>query len=321
MENPIHYSQGIRRLAIIGVGAVGSAFAYALVQAGRPREIVLIDHDRRLAEGQVMDLSHCLPYGRPVKLEVGDLDTAADCDLVVITAGAAQRPGESRIDLVKRNAEIMGGFFPRLSKANPKGLFVLITNPVDVMTRLAVKLSGLSPEQVFGTGTTLDTARFRQLLSQHLSVDPRNVHAYVVGEHGDSEVLLWSNATVGPYPVEEYARRVGAPIDAAVKAAIETGVRRAAYEIIERKGMTNFAIGIATQRIFESLSSNQSTLQTVSRQLGNAYGLGDVCMALPCLLRRSGASEPMEMHLTPEEHTALMASAEKLDGVYRALGA
>ena len=320
MLNPILATQGIRRLAIIGVGAVGSAFAYALVQAGRPREIVLIDHDPRLAEGQMMDLSHCLPYGRPVKLEVGGLDAAADCDLVVITAGAAQRPGESRIDLVKRNAEIMGTFFPRLSKANPKGLFVLITNPVDVMTRLAVKLSGLSPEQVFGTGTTLDTARFRQLLSQHLSVDPRNVHAYVVGEHGDSEVLLWSNAAIGPYPVEEYARRVGVPLDAAVKASIETGVRRAAYEIIERKGMTNFAIGIATQRIFESLSSNQSTLQTVSRQLGSAYGLGEICMALPCLLKRSGATEPMEMHLTPEEHDALMASAAKLDGVYSALG-
>ncbi len=317
--NTIDSRRGIRRVAIIGMGAVGSAFAFSLIQEGRVRELLFVDKDHRRAEGQLMDLSHCLPWGRPIKIEIGDLDSAAECDMVVITAGAAQKPGESRIDLVKRNAEIYSEFFPRLPKVNPRGLFVIITNPVDVMTRLALNLSHISPEQVFGTGTMLDTGRFRFLLSLHLKIDPRNIHAYVIGEHGDSEVLVWSRADVGPFRLEEYGELTGRPITSDVKERITAGVKTAAYEIIERKGATNFAIGLATEKLFESVTYNQGTLQTVSRALSGAYGFGDLCLSTPCRLHRDGALEPLEIPLSPDEHKALMRSAETLDAVYQSL--
>lgn len=319
ISNTIDSKRSIRRVAVIGVGAVGSAFAYSLIQEGRVRELVLIDKDERRAEGQMMDLSHCMPWGRPVKLEVGDLDAAAECEMVVITAGAAQQPGESRLDLVKRNADIFSEFFPRLPQANPNGLFVIITNPVDVMTRLALRLSSISPEQVFGTGTTLDTGRFRFLLSLYLKVDPRNIHAYVIGEHGDSEVLVWSRADVGPFHLEEYGELIGRPITTQVKAEITNEVKSAAYEIIERKGATNFAIGVAMEKLFESITYNQGTLQTVSRALSGAYGFDDLCLSTPCRLQRDGALSPLEIPLDPEEHKALMRSAEMLDEVYQSL--
>ncbi len=319
ISNTIDSRRGIRRVAIIGMGAVGSAFAYALIHEGRVRELLFVDKDKRRAEGQMMDLSHCLPWGRPIKMEIGDLDSAASCDMVVITAGVAQKTGESRIDLVKRNADIFAEFFPRLPEANPRGLFVIITNPVDVMTRLALNLSHISPEQVFGTGTTLDTGRFRFLLSHHLKVDPRNIHAYVIGEHGDSEVLVWSRAHVGPFSLEEYGDLTGRPITAEVQRDVTAGVKTAAYEIIERKGATNYAIGLATEKLFESVSFNQGTLQTVSRALSGAYGFDDLCLSTPCRLQRDGALEPLEIPLSPEEHKALMRSAETLDEVYQSL--
>ncbi len=312
-------ARGIRRGAIIGMGAVGSALAFTLLNEGQPSELILVDKDERRAVGEMMDLSHCTPYSQPVRLSAGGIDLVEHCDLIIINAGVAQASGESRIDLVKRNAAVYAEFFPALPRRNPGAIFCIITNPVDVMTRLAVHLGGIGPGQIFGTGTTLDTARFRLLLSQHLSIDPRNIHAYVIGEHGDSEVLVWSRAVVGPYPLEDYARRVGRPITPEVRAAIEHGVKRAAYQIIERKGATNFAIAVATQRICESVASNQSTMMTVSRQLGDAYNLGDVCLSIPCLMTREGAGEPMEMDLSPGEHDALMHSAETLDQVYRAL--
>lgn len=320
ISNQIDIRRGVQRVAIIGAGAVGAAFAFALVHNALVREIVLIDKDERRAQGEMMDLSHCLPWGAPVKLSVGDLDAASDCDLVVITAGAAQRPGETRLDLVKRNADIFANFFPRLPKANPSGLFVIITNPVDIMTRLAVHLSELSTEQIFGTGTELDTARFRLLLGQHLKLDPRSINAYVIGEHGDSEVMVWSRATVGPHTLEEYGRLCDRPFTGDAKRHIEKEVRSAAYQIIERKGSTNFAIGVSMQRLFESITFNQARQHTVSRPLEGAYGLQDMCLSLPLVIERDGAEKPVEIGLSLDERAALMRSAEQLDEVFRNLG-
>lgn len=311
---------GIRRVAIIGMGAVGAATAFSMLQEGHARELILIDKDVARAEGEMMDLSHCLPHGRPMRLSFGDLDEAAECDLVVVTAGAAQRPGETRIDLVKRNAEIFSSFFPRLTKANPLAVFAIITNPVDIMTRFAVNESGDATGRIFGTGTVLDTARFRTLLSQHFRIDPRNIHANVIGEHGDSEVLVWSRGRIGPYSMEEYARATGAEFNDTVRADIDRSVREAAYQIIERKGSTNFAIGVTTREIHEAMSEDQNRLMTVSRPMKKVYGLEDICMSVPCPMTRDGAGPGMELSLDSTEHEALMRSAEKLDEVWNSLG-
>lgn len=321
ITNRIDAARSIRRVAIIGVGAVGSTFAFTLASGGHVREVVLYDKDIRRAEGEMMDISHCLPYTRPIKLSVGDLDDVAECDLIVITAGMAQQKGQTRLDLVKGNAEIFSQFFPRLPKANPHALFVIITNPVDVMTRLAWNLSEVSSQQIFGTGTVLDTARFRMLLANHLNTDARNIHAYVIGEHGDSEVLAWSRVRVGPYKLDEFCRHSDRTFTPEDKDRLTSEVRRAAYHIIERKGATNFAIGISMLRIYESIAHNMSTLQTVSRPVHGTFGMpDDMCLSLPCMIMRDGAKEPMELRLDEEEHAALMHSAEVLDDVYQKLG-
>ncbi len=321
ISNRIDAARGIRKVAIIGVGAVGSTFAFTMASGGHVREVVLVDHDQRRAEGEMMDISHCLPYTQPINLRVGDLDDAAECDLIVITAGLAQKPGQTRLDLVKGNAEIFSEFFPRLPKANPHALFAIITNPVDVMTRLAWNLSEVSPQQLFGTGTVLDTARFRMLLGSELKTDPRNIHAYVIGEHGDSEVIAWSRARIGPYDLPEFCKLTGRDFSAEDQARIGTQVRQAAYQIIERKGATNFAIGVSMMRIYESLAHNMSTLQTVSRPLNGIYGLPeDLCLSLPCMLMRDGAKNPLEMNLDDEERAAFMRSAEVVDDIYQKLG-
>lgn len=308
----------VERATIVGVGDVGSTTAYAMLQGGVVRDLQLVDLDRRRAEGERMDLDHCVPFSNPCRLTVADVDEVAARDLVIITAGAAQQPGESRLSLVQRNADIFATLFPLLSRNNPDALFVIITNPVDVMTRVALQLSGLPPAQVFGSGTILDTARFRTLLSQELRVSTHNVHAYVIGEHGDSEVLVWSRLAVGPFNIDEYCARAGiAPLTAERRAEIDRSVRRAAYEIIERKGSTHFAIGLASVRIAQSLFQHECALYTLSRRFEGLYGLHDVCLSIPTLLGRGGAVGHLEMPLDDEERRGLLRSAEVLDGVYQ----
>lgn len=311
---------GSGRIAVVGMGAVGSSVAYMILTSGMAQELVLVDTDLRRAEGELMDLQHCLPYGKPVQLSVRPMAEVEGCDLVIITAGAKQYPGETRLDLLKRNTEIVAAIMRDGAARNGRALWLVITNPVDVMTRAARAISGLPPERVVGTGTVLDSARFRTVLAQHLGVDPRNVHGYVVGEHGDSEVLAWSRVTVGPYTLDEYAALCGRPIRGEDRARLDLGVRRAAYEIIERKGATHFAIGVSTGRIWESINRDQRTLQTVSRALKGAYGFDELCLSLPCVLSRAGASTPHEFPLDPDEHAALLRSAEVLEKAWQATG-
>ncbi len=311
--------RGAQRVAIIGMGAVGSAFAYALVHEGRVGEIVFIDIDSAKAEGELMDLSHCLPYGRPIKMRTGELEDARDCDIIVITAGAAQTPGQTRIELVHRNADIFHTLFPKLSEINPRAIYVIITNPVDVMTRLALNLSGLPRERVFGTGTTLDSARFSLLLANYFKIDPRNIQAKVIGEHGDSEVLVWSRASVGVHTIQEYSEKTGQVMSSKDRENITNGVKRAAYQIIERKGATSFAIGFSMLRVYEAIHYDQSRLLTVSRALSGAYGFDDLCLSLPSLITREGAQAPIEIELSSSEEEAFFKSAELVDNVYQQL--
>ncbi|MGF1572634.1 MAG: L-lactate dehydrogenase [Sumerlaeia bacterium] len=315
-----HFSRTIGRVAMIGLGAVGSTTVFALLHAKIAQEILLVDdHNRRRAEGELLDLQHTLPFSGPANIHLASLDETRHCDLVIITAGAAQSKDETRLDLMKRNVEIFRTFFPRLSQQNPNALFVIVTNPVDIMTRVALELSGLPPEQVFGTGTVLDTARFRQNLSTHLGVSSNNVHAYVIGEHGDSEVIVWSRVQIGPFTLQEYADLKGKKLSPAVKQQMDEDVRRAAYQIIERKGSTHFAIGSGTTRLIETLSNDRHQLYTVSRQISLPGIPEGVCMSIPTEMGRKGALLPIALKLSPIEEAELQKSGNILDKAYQKL--
>lgn len=314
------FSRTIGRVAMIGLGAVGSTTVFALLHAKIAQEILLVDdHNRLRAEGELLDLQHTLPFSGPVQLRLATLAETRNCDLIIITAGAAQSKTETRLDLMQRNVEIFKTFFPLLSNQNPNALFCIVTNPVDIMTRVALKLSGLPPEQVFGTGTILDTARFRQNLSGFLSVSTNNVHAYVIGEHGDSEVIVWSRVQIGPFTLKEYAKLKGIELTPEVMQRIDEDVRRAAYQIIQRKGSTHFAIGSGTTRLIETLSNDRHQLYTVSRSTTLPGIPKGVCLSIPTEMARRGALMPIPIALSPEEEVELKKSGEILDEAFRKL--
>ncbi len=304
-----------RKVAVVGAGNVGATFAYALVLNGLVGEIVLIDIDRQRAEGEAMDINHAVPLSNPVRVWAGDYADCAGADIVVVTAGTAQRPGETRLDLVKRNAEIFADVVPRITECNQHGILLIATNPVDVLSYAAWKLSGFPPERVIGSGTVLDTARFRYLLSEHLDLDPRNVHAYVVGEHGDSEVPVWSLANVAGMQFEEYCRRVQCEFGGDVRERISHQVRDAAYEVIERKGATYYAVSVALVRIVEAILRDQHTVLSVSSLVTGTYGITDVYFSLPAVIGRAGVERVLELALIDEEVAALRACAEVLHDV------
>jgi len=304
-----------RKVAVVGAGNVGATFAYALVLNGLVGEIVLIDIDRERAEGEAMDINHAVPLSNPVRVWAGDYADCAGADVVVVTAGTAQRPGETRLDLVKRNAEIFGDVIPSITAHNKTGILLIATNPVDVLSYVAWKLSGFPSRRVIGSGTVLDTARFRYLLSEHLDLDPRNVHAYVVGEHGDSEVPIWSLANVAGMRLEEYCQRTMCDAGVEVRDRISHQVRDAAYEVIERKGATFYAVGVALVRIVEAILRDQHTVLTVSNLVPGYYGIEDVYFSLPAVVAREGVERVVELSLVEEEIVALEACAGVLHGV------
>ena len=315
------FSRTIGRVAMVGMGAVGSTTVYAMLHAGVAQEILLVDdHSRHRAEGELLDLQHTIPFSGPVGLRLASLEETRDCDLVIITAGAAQEPGQTRLDLLQQNVEIYRSFFPRLSRQNSNALFCIVTNPVDIMTRVALKLSGLPAEQVFGTGTVLDTARFRQNLSALFGVSTENVHAYVIGEHGDSEVLVWSRGRIGPFSLEEYAALRGMELTGEIRGRIDGDVRRAAYQIISRKGSTHFAIASATARLLETLAGDRHQLYTVCRALDLPGLPSGLCMSMPTELGRRGALRVLPLELSVGERQELEKSAQILHENYGSLG-
>ena len=256
----------------------------------------------------------------PVHLSTCPVAELHGCDLVFVAAGVPQMAGESRLSLVQRNVAVFQGLFPALSRANPRATIVIVTNPVDVMTRVALELSGHPPERLLGTGTLLDSGRFRQLLSEHLSVTPRNIHAHVVGEHGDHEVLVWSRTLVGPFTLDEYCRRSGVAFDQADRARIDRDVRQAAYQIIERKGATHFAIGQACARLAQALARPMTTLLTVSRRLEGQHCLEGICLSLPVPVNEHGVGSSLELDMTAEELAAFLRGAEVIEAAYAKLG-
>jgi L-lactate dehydrogenase len=308
-----------RKVAIVGAGNVGTTFAYALMMSGLANNIPLIDKDIEKVRAHVMDLNHGMMFVPPTRIYEGSFSDCRNADLVVITAGKAQRPGETRIDLAKKNTEIFRQLIPQIVQYNPQNLLI-VTNPVDILTYVALQFSGLTMNRVIGSGTVLDTARFRYLLSSHCDVSPRNVHAYILGEHGDSEVPVWSNVRIGGVLLRDYCPSCKRRCPAGELENIFAQVKNAAYEIIKGKGSTYYAIGLALVDITSSILRNENTILTVSTLVDGFYGIRDVCLSIPVLLNANGVTKIVNIGLEESEADQLRSSAEYLKGVLLELG-
>jgi L-lactate dehydrogenase len=305
-----HDGTSQRKVVVVGAGAVGATYAYALTQSGLADEIVLIDRNEDLVRGQVLDLVHGQPFFPTVAIRGGSAADYADANLIVITAGSAQKPGETRLQLLKKNADIVGGIADQVVDSGSKGVMLLVSNPVDVMTYVALKRSGWERGRVIGSGTVLDSARFRYLLANHCGVDVHNVHAYILGEHGDSEFGAWSMTNVAGMVIDNYCPVCNKCHDwKAERKSIEQQVRESAYHIINAKGSTHFAVGLALVRITASILRNQNSVMTVSVLLNGEFGLKDVCLSVPSVVSDRGVIKVIHSPLPPEELESLRRSA------------
>ncbi|HUO97224.1 MAG TPA: L-lactate dehydrogenase [Rhizomicrobium sp.] len=309
-----------RKVVIVGAGQVGSTFAYTLALRGLADEIVLLDANRELAKGQVLDLAHGQAFFPSIAIREGDARDYADASLIVITAGAKQRPGESRLELVQRNAAIMHAIIDEIVAQDSHAVVLIVSNPVDILTYVAHKRSGWPRGRVIGSGTVLDSARFRHLLSRHCGIDVHNVHAYIMGEHGDSEFAAWSTTNMAGMPFEHFCR-VCAKCDdkSAGRNKIVHDVRHSAYHIIDYKGATWFAVALAMAQIAAAVLRNQHTVLTVSAVLEGEYGLSGVSVGVPSIVSWKGVEQVLEVDLPPDERQALVKSADALRGIIAGL--
>ena len=309
-----------RKVVIVGAGAVGTSFAYALAQKGLADEISLVDLNRDLAEGQVLDLAHGLPYYAPVQIHVGQKQDYADASIIVITAGAKQGPGETRLNLLQKNAAMIESIVDDIVNETSQAIILMVSNPVDILTYVALKRSGWPKGRVIGSGTVLDSARFRYLISQHCNVDVGNVHAYILGEHGDSEFAAWSMTNVAGVPMDDYCSICGDPNDwPAQRERIAREVKESAYHIINYKGATYYGIGMALVRVAGAILQDQHSVLTVSTFLDGQYGIHNVCLGIPTVIGQAGAIKIIEAPLTAQEQNALENSAHTLQKVLQDL--
>jgi L-lactate dehydrogenase len=300
------------RVVIVGVGNVGATFAYALLLSGLASEIVLIDIDHEKAEGEAMDLNHAVPFAHPTHIWAGQYEDCSEVAVTVIAAGSARISSGSRLDLVHSNSEIFRQIVPQVARHSPDGILLIATNPVDVLTYATWKLSGLHSKRVIGSGTILDTARFRFLLGQHFEVDPRSVHAHIIGEHGDSEVPVWSLANIAGMSLSSFCDRHNCTLTREDKERIFEQTRDAAYEIIQRKGATHYAVAAGLIRIVEAVVRDQKTVLSVSSLVQDYCGISDICLSRPSMVDRTGVSRALRLELSPDEEEALKRSAEVL---------
>ncbi len=300
------------KIGIVGAGQVGSAAAYAMVMGGVGNEIVITDRNDKLAEAQAQDILHAVPFAHTMVVRAGGYPDLAGVRIVVLSAGVGQKPGESRLQLLERNAAVFRDILDQISAVAPEAILLVATNPVDVMTDIATRISGRPPGQVIGSGTILDTARFRTLLAGHLGIAAHSVHAYVLGEHGDSEVLAWSNAAVGTAPLASVAAQMRAPITEAVRASIDDAVRNAAYRIIAGKGATYYGIGAGLSRIAGAILGDERAVLTVSVVTPDVEGVEAVAVSLPRVIGAGGAVADLVPDLSAEERNSLRRSAEIL---------
>ena len=300
------------KVGLIGTGFVGSSFAYALMQRGIASELVLIDANAGKAVGEMMDLNHGLSFTKPMKITAGNYSDITGSKVVVITAGTSQKPGESRLDLLARNAAIFRSIIPEVVKINPSGIILIATNPVDILTFISLKESHLSPAKVIGSGTILDTSRFRFLLGQYYEVDTRSVHAYIVGEHGDSEIPLWSMANIGGVRLQEFAPLKNKEYDQEEMNKLFISVRDAAYEIIRRKGASYYAIGLGLLSIVEAILGDYRSVLSISTLMTGQHGACDICLSLPSVVGANGVEEILTLPMNAEEQEGFRTSANKL---------
>jgi L-lactate dehydrogenase len=311
------------KVGIVGSGFVGATAGYALVMQGVGREIVLVDKNAARAAAEAADIRHAVPFAHPLDVRAGGYEELAGCSVVVLCAGVGQKPGETRLQLLQRNAQVFHEVVPAILNQAPEAVLVVATNPVDVMTHLASRFArdcGVPDGRVLGTGTTLDTARFRSLLGGHCGVDPHHIHAYVIGEHGDSEVLTWSLATVGGMPLEEFARLRGIDLSEPVREDIDAKVRGAAYTIIGGKGATYYGIGSALARIVDVILHDQRAVMTVGAPTGDVVGIRNVTVSMPRLLGGQGVLETFPLPLNEDETCRLRSSAQVIRQALDELG-
>lgn len=307
-----------QKCAVIGCGFVGASIAFSLVQEEMFSELVLIDINQTKAEGEAMDLSHGLPFVHPMKIYAGTYADLADCFLIIITAGAGQRPGETRLELVRKNVEIFRDMIPQITAVTQDARLLIVSNPVDVMTYAAWKLSGYPPEHVIGSGTVLDTARLKYLLGAHLGVDSRSVHAFIIGEHGDSELAVWSSANISGVDLDSFCDICGA-CDGETLHRLYEDVRTSAYKVIEKKGATYYAIALAVTRIARAIVREEHSVLPVSAYVNGHYGVSDVYFGVPSIVGAEGVEKVLDIPLDGSEQQQLEHSVQTLKDVITGL--
>lgn len=309
-------SKTSNKVVIIGAGYVGSTTAYTLMQSGLVSEIALIDIDVKKAEGEVMDLNHCLAFTKPITIKVGTYEDCSDADLIIMTAGPSIQPGGTRLDLAKQNSQIMTSIMKEIVKYTREALILVATNPVDILTQVAVESVDYNPKKVIGSGTVLDSARFRYMLSQHCKVDARNVHGYILGEHGDSEVAAWSLTNIAGAQLDDYCTSCNSGTCTGLdKEKLLRNVRDAGYHIIDRKVATYYGVSMAIKRISEAILRNEHSILTVSSMQSGAYGIDDIAMSVPTILSSDGIHKIVELKLSDSELILLKKSGEKLQSI------
>lgn len=309
------------KIGIIGAGFVGATTAYALMMSGIASEIVIVDINKEKALGEAMDLNHGMAFVKPVTITASDYSGLADADIVIITAGANQKEGETRIDLVNKNLNIFKGIVPEIVKYAKDAIILVVTNPVDILTYATYKISGFPKNRVIGSGTVLDTSRLKYQLSEHCGIDARNIHAYIIGEHGDTELPAWSITSIAGSKMDEFCaaccdngkNHVG--INKKCKEEIHNSVKNAAYEIITRKGATYFAVALAVKRIVEAIVRDEKSILTVSSLLEGQFGLKDVCISLPTIVNRNGIKKVLEVNLDEHDKELFLKSANAMKEV------
>lgn len=307
----------LRKVAMIGCGFVGSASAFSLMQSGLFSEMVLIDADRNKAEGEALDINHGVTFARPMKIYAGDYDDIVDAAIIIITAGANQKPDETRLDLVHKNVAIFKSIIPQIAKRNCQGILLIVSNPVDILTYTALKLSGFTENRVIGSGTVLDTARLKYQLGEHLSVDSRSVHAFIIGEHGDSEIAAWSSANVSGVDLEDFCELRGHYQHEEATRRIAEIVKNSAYDIIEKKKATYYGIAMAVRRICEAIVRDEKSILPVSSMMHGEYGIDDIVLSFPAVVGKHGVEARIPVSLDEEETQKLKESARVLKDIIK----
>ena len=305
----------VRKVVIIGCGFVGAACSFSIMQSGLFSEMVLIDSDRAKAEGEALDISHGVPFSKPIKIYAGDYSDIKDASLVIVTAGANQKQGETRLDLVKKNISIFKSIIPEITKQNFQGILLIVANPVDILTSVALKLSGFPKNRVFGSGTVLDTARLKYELGKHLNVDSRSVHAFIIGEHGDSEIAAWSSVNISGVPLSKFCEMRGYCDQENDMKRIAEDVKNSAYEIISKKKATYYGVAMAVKRICEAIIRDEKSILPISSMMNGEFGIKDISLSMPAIIGKDGVESIVPIQLNEKEILKLQESAKALQDV------